>query len=338
MSKLKPSIILVHLGTNIPLYLDACLKQIRLWNSIENVAVYLVAFEELSEIFDPLCEKYSVTFVRTNSLTPTENHSRFIRDLKNYDASFRNDYWRYVVERFFYMEEVMRSYNLTNVIHMEYDVMLYMDVSEFYPGVTKHIPGMALAFDNDTQGYPSFIFINSIEALELLNGFITVNCNSGLTDMKLLSLFRWLYPNLLQSLPQIPVRPLENRTNLSGTVSNEPPTYLANLFTELGSRIFDSIAIGQLIGGIDARNTDGTQVVEYENESAFYNVSEFGIRWNRCASRRWFPETNAGHRIVNIHIHSKLLSYFLSDRTDEPKCDYKDTPLYRIERPVVTKN
>ena len=337
MSKSKPSIILVHLGTDIPLYLDACLKQIRLWNSVENVAVYLVAFEELYEILNPLCEKYSITFVRTSMLTPTENHSRFIRYLKNYDASFRNNYWRYVVERFFYMEEVMRAYNLSNVIHMEYDVMLYMDVSEFYPGVVTNIPGMALAFDNDTQGYPSFIFINSIGALELLNGFITVNCNSGLTDMKLLSVFRWLYPNLLQSLPQIPVRPTENRTTLSGTVSNEPPIYLANLFTELGCRIFDSIAIGQLIGGIDARNAEGAQVVEYENESAFYKVSEFGVRWNRCGLGRWFPETNAGQRIVNIHIHSKKLSYFLSDRADEPKCDYKDTPLYRIERPSIKK-
>jgi hypothetical protein len=156
--------------------------------------------------------------------------------------------------------------------------------------------------------------------------------------MKLLSVFRWLYPNLLQSLPQIPVRPTENRTNLSGTVSKETPTYLANLFTELGSRIFDSIAIGQLMGGIDARNTDGAQVVEYENESAFYNVSEFGVRWNQCSLGRWFPETNAGHRIVNIHIHSKMLSYFLSDRADQPKCDYKDVKLYRIERPSATKN
>jgi hypothetical protein len=158
----KPSIILVHLGTDIPLYLDACLKQIRLWNSVENVDIYLVAFQELFEILNFVCEKYSVTLVQTSLLIPTENHSRFVRDLKNYDASFRNDYWRYVVERFFYMEEVMQAYNLSNVIHMEYDVMLYMDVSEFYPGVVTNIPGMALAFDNDVQGYPSFIFINSI--------------------------------------------------------------------------------------------------------------------------------------------------------------------------------
>ncbi len=49
----KPSIILIHLGTDIPLYLDTCLKQIRLWNSVENVDIYLVAFEEIYEILNP---------------------------------------------------------------------------------------------------------------------------------------------------------------------------------------------------------------------------------------------------------------------------------------------
>ena len=49
---------------------------------------------------------------------------------------------------------------------------------------------MAIPFDNDKQGYASFMVVNNLEALELFNGFLCANCNiNDITDMYLLSLF-----------------------------------------------------------------------------------------------------------------------------------------------------
>lgn len=330
----RSSIILVHLGTDKPHYIRDCIRQIRLWNNPGEVDIYLVAFPELAEVFGPMCEEYFATFVSTASLTSTKSHKQFLEDYTNYDSTFRTGYWRFVVERFYYMEETMRAFNLKSAIHLEYDVMLYMNLASLQEKFATHIPNMALAFDNDVQGYPSFIVINNIDALELLNGFICVNCNSGLSDMKLLSVFRWIYPALLESLPQISTAMFEanpNRKSLTDTAAKEPPSYLANKFSELGSVIFDSIAIGQYIGGVDPRNADGTCIVEYLNESAFYTIRELGLVWKRDDVGRWYLETGeGGHRVVNMHVHSKMLSYFSSDRAEQPNYHYANVRLAKL--------
>lgn len=331
MSVQQTSLILVHLGTDVPSYLETCIQQVRLWSS---VPIYLIVFDELKEYLTVRLSHYTVTVVATSELPQTENHSEFLKTYTNYDKQFRNGYWLFVIERFYYMEELMILYNLEKAIHMEYDVMLYEDIVYLYPAANS-IKNMALAFDNDSEGYPSFIFIHNLEALQLLNGFIAITCNNGLTDMRLLSAFRWIYPNILESLPQIPTITYkgncQERSSISGLKPREPPAYLANKFEELGERIFDSLAIGQWISGVDCRNSGGNQLIEYENENAFYKVSEFGVSWRKDALGRWYPVSTKGeYRIVNIHIHSKLLSYFLSNRLDEPKSDYKNIQLFKV--------
>jgi len=334
----KTSLILVHLGYDTPFYLRDCLHQIRLWNSPEEVDIYLVAFPEKEETFIPLCSQYGVKFVSTTTLKKTIVHESFSKNLTNYDSAFRDDYWRYVIERFFYMEEVMVEFSIKAAIHMEYDVLVYMNLPPLSKKIKEHISGLALSFDNDTQGYPSFVVINDVNALSMLNGFFSVNCASGLTDMKLLSYFRKVYPTLMESLPQIPRKVFEanpsGRANLDGTTPQENPAYLANLFDELGEVIFDSLAIGQFVGGIDMRNTAGMCIIEYVNESSFYKVSEFGIEWRQDSEKRWYPVSrieNGNYRIVNIHLHSKMLSHFLSDRVDQPTYDYKNVQMFRVK-------
>jgi hypothetical protein len=328
------NIIIVHLGEDLPLYIRDCIEQIRIWNSREHVKIFFIAFTQHYEMMEPICQEFDVTFVSTETLPKTENHKYFLANYKNYDAAFRNGYWRFVIERFYYMEELMITYNLDSAIHMEYDVMLYSDFSILQPKLNEYIKGLALSFDNDNEGYPSFIVINSIGALELLNGFIAINCNAGLTDMRLLSVFCKVFPDQMESLPQIPTAIYKGKTerkSLTGVKAEGSTAYLANKFEELGSVIFDSLAIGQYVCGVDPRNTNGICIIEYPNESAFYTVDEFGgLTWKQDEKKRWYLETAAGYRIVNIHVHSKRLSYFLSNRSDQPKCDYTDVQLARL--------
>lgn len=333
----QTNIIIVHLGEDLPHYIRDCLEQLRIWNSPEEVKIFLVTFPELIELLEPICRDFSITFVSTEALLPfqTESHKYFLANYKNYDAAFRNGYWRFVIERFYYMEELMRSYKLTSAIHLEYDVMVYIDIAALQTKFNEHIKGIALSFDNDSEGYPSFIIINSLGALELLNGFMAINCNAGLTDMRLLSAFRKVYPDQIESLPQIsPTTYKEKpiRKSLSGIEAEGPTAYLANKFEELGSVIFDSLVVGQYLCGVDPRNANGICIIEYMNESAFYTVDDFGaLIWKQDDAKRWYLETAAGHRIVNIHVHSKRLSHFLSNRSDQPKCDYTDVQLARVK-------
>ena len=331
MSGQNLGIIIVHLGIELPPYIDTCIQQIRIWSSLP---IYLVVFEEHKSHYIKSLAQYNVQVISTSELTHTESHLYFLKNYTNYDKEFRNGYWRFVIERFFYMEEVIRHYKLDKAIHMEYDVMIYEDIEKLYPKADI-IKGLALSFDNDSEGYPSFIIINSLGALELLNGFMAINCNSGLTDMRLLSAFRKVYPDQIESLPQIPTATYKGkpiRKSLSGIEAEGPTAYLANKFEELGSVIFDSLVVGQYVCGVDPRNANGICIIEYMNESAFYTVDEFGsLIWKQDHAKRWYLETAAGHRIVNIHVHSKRLSHFLSNRSDQPKCDYTDVQLARVK-------
>jgi len=330
MNRQELAIILVHLGTELPPYLETCIQQIRIWSSLP---IYIVVFEELKSHYVKSLEQYNVQIISTSELTRTESHLYFLKNYINYDKEFRNGYWRFVIERFFYMEEVMRLYKLNKAIHIEYDVMIYEDIEKLYPKADI-IKGLALSFDNDSEGYPSFIVINNIGALELLNGFIAINCNAGLTDMRLLSVFRKVYPDQIESLPQISTAIYNRkpkRKSIRGIEAEGSTAYLANKFDELGEYIFDSLAIGQYLGGVDPRNTNGICVIEYLNESAFYTIEEFGgFVWKQDDKKRWYLETAAGHRIINIHVHSKRLSHFLSNRLEQPKCDYTNIQLARI--------
>jgi hypothetical protein len=329
MDRQELGIILVHLGHELPPYLDVCIQQIRIWSSLP---VYLVVFEEVKDYYIKTLTPYNVRIISTSELTPTQNHLYFLKAYTNYDKEFRDGYWLFVIERFYYMEEVMRLYKLDKAIHLEYDVMIYEDVAKLYPKADI-IKGLALAFDNDVQGYPSFIIINNLASLELLNGFMAINCNAGLTDMRLLSLFRKVYPHHMESLPQIPLSTYKGkpiRKSINDTEPEGSTAYLANKFEELGGYIFDSLAIGQYIGGVDPRNADGICIIEYKNESSFYTVDELNLGWKQDAKGRWYLESVEGHRVANIHIHSKRLSHFLSNRSDYPRCDYKDVKLARL--------
>ena len=215
------SIVLIHLGPEAPKYLCDCIHQIRLWNNPSQVDIYLVV-EPInigSDLVVGISNTYSVRVISTDSLERTSTHSEFIEKNIEYDLQFNTNYWRHVTERFFYLEEVMRDYSLESVVHMEYDVLLYEDMSILAPILRKHIPNIALPFDNDIQGCASFMVVNNTEALELFNGFITANNDKKVTDMHLLSVFRRHYPEFMSSLPQIPkeiyaVNP--NRSSWSG--------------------------------------------------------------------------------------------------------------------------
>lgn len=335
-SQKKEAIVLVHLGPDLPSYLNDCLHQIRLWNDPSQVDIYLILFKEVLANVETvrLALTHSVRLIATEFLTPTSMHSAFITHFKEYDATFRNHYWRHVIERFYYIEELMDKYALDSVIHMENDVLLYEDMAQVGPLLRQHIPTMALPFDNDTQGYASFMVINNREALTCFNTFISANCNvKNMSDMKLLSLFNYIYPQYLVSLPQIPRSVYEAKPHRQSWMGMKPTntqdlSFLCNRFDELGGRLFDAVAIGQYICGVDPRNLNGMCLRKFINESSFYNVLEFGIQWKRDAKGRWYmaSTTPEEHKIVNLHVHSKMLCYFLSDRVDEPKDDYTDTP------------
>ena len=115
-------------------------------------------------------------------------------------------------------------------------------------------------------------------------------------------------------------RSIKKRISTQGH-SSENPFYLSDEF-ERFNMLFDSLTVGQWVGGIDSRNTGGHKIAKYENESALYNINEMSLSWKKNPETFLWQPFLDGVLLATIHLHSKALSCFMSDRSDYPKDDY----------------
>jgi hypothetical protein len=309
------SIILVHLGNDYPHYLNDCIHQLRVWNNSEELTIYLIA-DDIHK--SAVLLKDAVTFVSTSSLHKSLHHEVFLRKYSG-DTKFREGYWRFVIERFFYIEELVKARQLKSVFYMEYDVLFYGKVAPVLEKIAAEYSCLTAEFDQEEKAYPALIYVPNEKELKTLNLFLALLADSGFTDMQLLGLYRRAYPDSIRGLPLIPGDSKKERFSNTGKKSTNHP-FLADGFGQIKG-IFDSLVFGQYLGGIDPRNTGGQKAVGYENESALYKFSEMTFAWNRDSTGRWFP-TADGFPLYTIHMHSKALRCFLSDRPSQPAADY----------------
>jgi len=280
--------------------------------------------------FNPVCPVYvigngealrslpvelDVTAVPIEKLLKSESHKKFERE------TMHTGFWKYATERFFYLEELVRQEELTDVFHLENDVMLYLDVEQKLPVFQKHYAGMIGAvFDNDQRCIPGFLYVSDGEPLEQLVGFIAARARDGLNDMQLLSEFKdAFYQEYADHLPLLPPAYAEScPLRSSSGLTVQDGKRFSQHFEEFGS-IFDAAALGQFLGGVDPIH--GKSKPGFINESSIFNPAFFYFEWHRDEEGRHVPYANyCGKRIRinNLHIHCKNLSPFHSRNEKMP--------------------
>jgi hypothetical protein len=179
--------------------------------------------------------------------------------------------------------------------------------------------------DNQYRGHPGFIFLPSVAAYtQFLRHFVDLHSEySNGTDIQFLAKVWNEYPTLVRALPVLPEGFVNGpRISPNGCITCENPIFLQTDAKEI-QVLFDSAVIGHAIGGIDPRNTPGSKIGSYVNESALYTFEELGFHWKKNrTSRLWTPYAGP-MPIATIHMHSKALSCFLSDRYEYPKADWE---------------
>jgi len=187
--------------------------------------------------------------------------------------------------------------------------------------------GMAMPFDTVERGAPSFVFARDHVALQDMNKWI-VDCmkKNMIDDMDIYGFYRQTYPNKIFPYPVLPAvcnKDKTERKNLIGQcVSIDKCSFLCD---ERFPILFDSVVYGQAVSGVDPRNTNAQNSVGYMNEKALFSVAETEFGWTQ-QNQLWIPIANK-LPIVNLHIHSKALSCFLSDRQTPPCADYNPKEL-----------
>ena len=151
----KPNLVFVHIGEKLPDYLPVAIEQAKIFNP--GCPVYVIgnekALKKLHKDFWDLCIP-----VEIESLPKSRPHKKFLKNCRS--SRGKNDFWIVTTERFFYLESLMKQYRLSNVFHLETDVMLYADLEQLLPVFKRHYPRqIGATFDNDDRCIAGFLYI-----------------------------------------------------------------------------------------------------------------------------------------------------------------------------------
>ncbi len=178
------NIILCHIGNSLPPHIWDCVEQIRLFN---DSPTYLILNKSA---YNKKILEYDVTPI-------------YIEDIGE-NSNTPNDFWGFTTKRLFLIEESMELYNITDVIHIENDVMLYTNINNI-----ELKSELALTICGDNIASAAFIFIKTYESLRRLNELIKIHIErDGLSSNNSeMTIIKKIYDNdnsIFTTLPTLP--------------------------------------------------------------------------------------------------------------------------------------
>jgi hypothetical protein len=271
-----PQLILVHVGDSFPAYINTCISQVQ---SVSNIPIHVIISEQhVSKL------KGGVHVFPLHLIPKSAKHREFeVRS--RLDSAFRGGFWKYAMLRFFYIYDHMIAQSLTDVFHIEYDNLIYLDFTEMLP-VFQTKP-MWCVMDAPTRCIPSFLYFKNADILDRLLDTCISCAARDLNDMIALAEFR----NRNSDVGTLPI--VKDYVDPIDTMYSEN----ADAFNCL----FDGAAIGQYIGGVDPRNIPG-DTIGLINPTTVIKCNKMTVEW-----RNKKPFLN-GLPLVNLHIHSKDLA------------------------------
>ena len=317
------SLVYIHIGKTLPVCIYDSIYQTLLVSS--NTKIYIILDDTLiSEVKNTVSKFNTDLYIKNQSdksihvecipisiLKLPDEYITFVESLPEMTRNFRDSFWISTTARFFYIQSFMKLFQLTNVFHMENDIMLYdnlydnvLDKSKLY---------MVKDADNPPRVIPSIMYIPNSLVLSKLTSFI------------------------LKSLKESGM--LLNDMQLLGAYSSDDVEYFSFDFNSESDKIMDGAAIGQFLGGIDPRNISdfaNKSIVEqkvltidnptrgFVNETCTFKVNSIEIfRKELHLNNTIIPieliygkkeqdNTINLKQIVNLHIHSKQLYQYSS--------------------------
>ncbi len=286
------AIVFVHIGDALPSYAEIAIQQALAFNP--KTPIYMISSERaLAHLQLPVHK------IAYETLAPSQEHS-------DYRARYPHlGYWRYVVERFFYLDEFLTQHQLEHVVHLENDVMIYFELEQLISVFDRCYSSVGGTFLNDGEGVPGIVYIPNKESLRSLMPFFAEMGGKGHSDMRIFGQLR--QRKMIQDLPIIPANyPKEHRMNTPN------PERFTEHVEEFGS-IFDGAALGQYLGGVDP--LFGPPKPGFVNWNSVFDPRHFEYSWEVDEQGRNIPylhSTCRKYRINNLHIHSKQLEKFTS--------------------------
>lgn len=306
------SIVFIHVGRSpLPSHLAVSIAQARLFNP--NCSIYLIA--HASVLRDRPYEEQDVIRVSCESLTPTPAHQNFLNCRSHLDSA--NGFWIWTSERFFYLDELIRTHGLFDVFHLENDMMIYVDLEKMLPIFQKRYKGMiAATFERDDRCVPGFLYISNPAPMEILANSFPNRIEEGTTDMHTLAQFKHAHQGILIDFLPVMIPEYIEKGDFQIPISD--PTSYMRYFDEFQS-VFDAAAFGVYLGGWDEK-FHGEQPSGVVSGFCFFNSSHFVVDWQLDEQGRKVPflvYNGTRTKINNLHITNKgKISLFSSTQVE----------------------
>ncbi len=315
--------VIVHMGEKYLSYITDSIEQFFLFNKTSKL--YCLVDHNFQELQDLRKTYNNLEIVLSSSLKKSFSHWFFLKFNRNAYNTWRSGFWRYVIERFFLLEDFLRETGETNILHFECDNLIYQDISQ-YSEYFYSLKKIGLIIDSNTRCIPSIMFIPNAQSIAAFCRFYNLqftlrpyisSVNSN--DMIAFAKFRNRYPFKCITLPIV----LPQYASENTLTSEKIPVTEPNLFYEEFKNtqcVFDAAAYGQYIGGRDARNleTPDTINASYINEHSVCNPLIAPVTWEKDKLKllKPFVEYPKGtlYPLFNLHIHSKELYKYRSDK------------------------
>jgi hypothetical protein len=280
---------------------------VRLFNKF--CSIYLIAsssalgeFARLTPVAsDAICIDYQ-------TLPLTDEHRVFL------NKSILKTFWQEATERYLVLYDFMNRFNIQHVFHLENDVLIYVNLAELLSGFRSKY-SIAVPFDNDTRAISSFVYVKDSTCLQKMVAFFAEKTAQGLNDMYILPSIKKIDTSIVGQLPIIMPEyaryyPL---INISKERAQNPIDYTSNFGSF--NCVFDAAALGQYLGGISPKC--GAAGPGFINEACLFDPSRLSYVWENNHDGLLVPYAvfkGKKYLIANLHVHSKNLACFSSDR------------------------
>lgn len=312
------NLIYIHIGKVLPNGLYDSVYQSLLVS--QNCKIYIILDSLLIDECKEHISKFNINLYTKNSLNiylninyiplcifdlPKE-YVDLVNKLPKEHKEFRDNFWISTTSRFFYLNEFVRLFNLTNSIHIESDVMIYEDIDIIANRLTKDKLCVVKDCEFPVRVIPSIIFIPNSESLDKMCKFFIESLKVRFfNDMELIGMY---------------------------SVNKHVNFFPFDFDNNKNEYIFDSCSIGQFLGGIDPRNiNNSSELIKFDNptcnfinETCTFKPNTIDIfRKNMYLNNINIPvclfysntkdESKINmKKINNLHIHSKQLYQYSS--------------------------
>lgn len=292
-----------------PAYWVTCLKQIRLFTA---ASIWCVSdhmdhdvIQKISQISNSVCIDYKKVKDPEFDKVALEYAHKFstVNGLVGREQLYLRS-----IERMFICKNLMTDFGLNDVFFLEIDNLIYTDPNRFINSFKEK--NLAYMLDNVNRASSGVMYIRDAASLSHLCCRILeylVIENTYICDMHFLFIYSTEFPDNVQYVPTFPP-------------SADMPLLMTNGFGKFDTFIFDSVAIGTYMFGLDPYHTG--QVVKRGKDSpwSWLKASNYTFEmrpddqgrlcpWIKLKDKTEFP-------IFNLHIHSKMLEEAKSDVSD----------------------